>query len=404
MRVITTIVFLTLAGCVSASGATVRTGLDCINERPERFQGRRIGIIANQTAYDARGRHIVEVFKAIDGAEVVALFSPEHGLYGTEGAGQTIDDVTDPAYGLPVYSLYGRTRKPTEQMLRDVDVLVFDIQDVGARFYTYTSTMSLAMEAAAEQGKQFVVLDRPNPITGLHGEGPVLELEFASFVGMHPIPVRHAMTVGELARLFNGQRWLAGGVQADLVVIPMRDWHRRLWYDQTGLTFRKPSPNIPDLDTAIVYPGLCLLEGTNISEGRGTTKPFLQFGAPWLDAERLARRLNALHLIGVDFAPTAFTPTASKHAGAKCHGVQLTVTDRDRFEPFFSGVSIVCEVYQGDSEHFEWRAAHFDRLCGTSDVREAIIAGDSVATLRERWRAQCAAFEKLSRPYLLYAR
>ena len=234
----------------------------------------------------------------------------------------------------------------------------------------------------------------PIRITGLHAEGPVLESEFASFVGMHPIPVRHAMTIGELARLFNGQHWLADGVQANLVVVPMQDWRRGLWYDQTNLVFRKPSPNIPDIETAIVYPGLCLFEGTNVSEGRGTSRPFRQFGAPWFDAAKLAQRLNNLNLVGVRFAPTRFTPTASKHAGVECHGVELTVTDRERFEPFFCGVSIVREVCQVYPDQFEWRAAHFDRLCGTSAVREAMVAGESVAMLREKWRAGCAVLRR----------
>ena len=332
-----------------------------------------------------------------------ALFTPEHGLYGTERAGQTVDNVTDPIYGLPVYSLYGQTRKPTAQMLREVDVLVFDIQDVGARFYTYISTMSLAMEAAGECGTQFVVLDRPNPITGLHVEGPVLEPEFASFVGMHPVPVRHGMTVGELAQMFNGRRWLTDGVQVKLAVVPMQDWRRDLWYDQTGLTFIKPSPNIPDVATATVYPGLCLFEGTNVSEGRGTTKPFRQFGTPWLDAEELTERLNALKLPGLRFAATSFTPTASKHAGIECHGVQLAVTDRDRLDAFWSGVAIVRAVYRIDPEHFEWRAGHFDRLCGTSAIRQAITAGEPLGPLRDRYDAECRAFEKAGQEYLLYS-
>jgi len=388
--------------CVATGRAAVRTGLDGVDTHRALFEGKRIGIIANHTAYDSQGRYIVDVFKAMDNVTVTALFSPEHGLYGTEDAGDTVDNLTDPVYGLPVYSLYGKTRKPTTEMLRGVDVLVFDIQDIGARFYTYTSTMSLAMEAAAEHGKRFVVLDRPNPITGLHVEGPVLEPEFASFVGLHPIPVRHGMTVGELARMFNGRRWLAGGVQAELVVVPVQNWHRDLWYDQTGQLFRKPSPNIPDVVTATVYPGLCLFEGTNVSEGRGTSMPFRQFGAPWLDSEGLAQRLSALNLPGLRFAPTVFTPTASKHTGTECHGVAITVTDRDRLDAFWSGVSIVNELRRMNPDRFKWRAAHFDRLCGTATIREAIIAGESLEMLKSRCNGECRAFEKARHKYLLY--
>jgi len=403
MRLVKMAWIVVFLGSVSVGGASVRTGLDCLDAHRALFEGQRIGIIANHTSCDVQGRHIVEVFKAMDDVTVTALFGPEHGLYGTEGAGRSVENLTDPVYGLPVYSLYGQTRKPTAQMLADVDVLVFDIQDIGARFYTYISTMSLAMEAAAECGKCFVVLDRPNPITGLHVEGPVLEREFASFVGLHPIPVRHGMTVGELARMFNGMRWLANGVQAKLEVVPMQNWRRGLWYDQAGLAFRKPSPNIPDVETATVYPGLCLLEGTNVSEGRGTPRPFRQFGAPWLDAKRLAQRLNVLNLPGLRFAPTSFTPTASKHTGTECHGVQLTVIDRDRLEPFWCGVSIVNELYRTNPDRFEWRAAHFDRLCGTSAIREAIVAGTPLHGLRNRWDTECRAFEKARREYLLYA-
>lgn len=395
-------VWLLVMACVSVGSAAVQTGLDRVDAHRDLFAGKRIGIIANHTARDDQGRHIVDVFKALDDVTITALFSPEHGLYGTEGAGETIDSVTDPVSGLPVRSLYGQTRKPTAEMLRDVDVLVFDIQDIGARFYTYISTMSLAMEAAAEQGKRFVVLDRPNPITGLHVEGPVLEPEFSSFVGLHPIPVRHGMTVGELARMFNGEGWLANGVQAELTVVPMQGWRRSLWFDQTRLTFIKPSPNIPDVETATVYPGLCLFEGTNLSEGRGTSMPFLQFGAPWLDAGALARRLNALNLAGLRFAPTSFTPRASKHEGTECHGVRLTVTDRDKLDAFWNGVLIVNEIYRLDPANFEWRAAHFDRLCGTAAIRVAIVAGESLVTLRDRYTAECRGFEKARQAYLLY--
>ncbi|UCD49403.1 MAG: DUF1343 domain-containing protein [Phycisphaerales bacterium] len=402
MRFFEAVWLLVTALCVSVCGAAVRTGLDGVDVHRGLFAGKRIGIIANHTARDVQGRHIVDVFQAMDDVTVTALFSPEHGLYGTEGAGDTVDSMTDPIYGLSVRSLYGQTRKPTAEMLRDVDVLVFDIQDIGARFYTYISTMSLAMEAAAECGKRFVVLDRPNPITGLHVEGPVLESEFSSFVGLHPIPVRHGMTVGELARMFNGRRWLADGVQAELAVVPMQGWQRGLWFDQTGLAFIKPSPNIPDVATATVYPGLCLFEGTNLSEGRGTPRPFLQFGAPWLDPETLARRLNSLNLSGLRFAPMSFTPSASKHQGTECHGVRLTVTDREKLDAFWSGVAIVNEVHRLDPTHFEWRASHFDRLCGTAAIRAAIVAGESLVTLRDRCAAECRGFEKARQAYLLY--
>ncbi|HPC95861.1 MAG TPA: DUF1343 domain-containing protein [Sedimentisphaerales bacterium] len=385
-----------------ACAAEVHTGLDNVADYGSLFAGRRIGIIANHTAYDQRGRFIVDVFQDIDEVQVVALFSPEHGLYGVEEAGEPIDDRRDPKYGLPLHSLYGRTRKPTPQMLEGIDVLVFDIQDVGVRFYTYISTMSLAMEAAAECGKRFIVLDRPNPIGGTKVEGPILEPSLASFVGLHAIPVRHGLTVGELARMIDGQGWLAGGVHVDLSVVPMTGWNRAVWYDQTGQVFRKPSPNMPDLDTATVYPGLCLLEGTNVSEGRGTTMPFRQFGAPWIDGPKLAARLNGLNLPGLTFHATTFTPAASKHEGRLCSGVRIEVTDRDRLEPFWSGVCIVNEIARMAPDEFEWRADHFDRLCGTAAIREAIANREPLPPLRQKYLAACESFRRTSRPYLLY--
>jgi uncharacterized protein YbbC (DUF1343 family) len=386
----------------NCSGA-VRTGLDDVGRHKELFAGKRVGIIANHTSYNSEGKYIVDVFRAMDNVRVVALFSPEHGLRGLEEAGAKVADEKDPVTGLPVYSLYGQTTKPTPKMLADVEVLVFDIQDVGARFYTYLYTMSRSMEAAAEAGKRFVVLDRPNPIDGVQVEGPILNSKQASFVGLYPIPVRYGLTVGELAKMINGEGWLAKGVKADLTVVPLTGWRRGMWYDQTGLRFIKPSPNMPDLETAALYPGLCLLEGTNISEGRGTSKPFRQFGAPWVDPNALAARLNALSLPGLRFRPTSFTPTSSKFQGQKCLGVEITLADRTRLEPFWTGVLIINELHRLYPDKLEWRAAHFDRLCGTSTIRTAITANKPLADLKISWAAECRTFDQTRRKYLSYA-
>jgi uncharacterized protein YbbC (DUF1343 family) len=393
---------LTAAWFTGVASGAVRTGLDNVGRHKELFAGKRVGIIANHTSYNSEGQYIVDVFRAMGDVRVVALFSPEHGLRGLEEAGAKVGDEKDPVSGLPVYSLYGKTNKPTAQMLADVDVLVFDIQDVGARFYTYLYTMSLSMEAAAEAGKRFVVLDRPNPINGLQVEGPVLDPKLASFVGLYPIPVRYGLTVGELAKMINGEGWLARGVKADLTVVPLTGWRRGLWYDQTGLRFIKPSPNMPDLETAAVYPGLCLLEGTNVSEGRGTPKPFRQFGAPWIDPDALAAKLNAPSLPGLRFRPTSFTPTSSKFQGQKCLGVEIAITDRTRLEPFWTGVQIIDELHRLYPDKFEWRSAHFDRLCGTSAIREAITAHKPLADLKTTWATQCRTFEQARRRYFLY--
>jgi len=402
MKPTKTISLLTILVMLSCCRGAVMTGLNRVGLYNEVFEGRRLGIVTNHTAYDSDGRFIVDVFRSMDGVKVTALFSPEHGLWGTERDGKKIDSQTHPVYNLPVYSLYGKTQKPTSDMLRNIDVLVFDIQDIGARFYTYIYTMSLAMEAAAENSKTFVVLDRPNPINGVSVEGNILEPVQASFVGLYPIPVRNGMTAGELAKLFNGQGWLAGSIKAELVVIPMEGWRRRMWYDQTGLRFIKTSPNIPDIETAAIYPGLCLLEGTNVSEGRGTTMPFRQFGAPWIDSKLLAERLNALNLPAMRFEPVSFTPISSKYKSQECHGVRIIVSDRDRLEPYFSGIRIVNEICRMYPDQLKWRAGHFDRLCGTSKIRNAITGNSSLDALRNKWRKELESFLKIRAGYLIY--
>lgn len=380
----------------------MKTGLDNINSYRHLFEGKRVGIITNHTAYNSRGEYIIDVFRKMDNVEVAAFFSPEHGLYGTENDGKQIESMTEPNYNIPVYSLYGKTLKPTREMLENIDVLVFDIQYIGARFYTYIYTMSLAMEAAAECGKRFIVLDRPNPINGLRVEGNILKPQFASFVGLYPIPIRHGMTAGELARMFNEQGWLKDGVKADLEVIPMKGWRRSMWYDRTGLKFIKPSPNMVSLETATVYPGLCLLEGTNVSEGRGTPLPFIQFGAPWIDSEHLAAELNKLNLHGIRFQPASFTPVSSKYKNQQCKGVKIIITDRDLLESYWSGILIVDKIYQMYTGDFQWKASHFDRLCGTSAIREAIVNQSSLEELRKSWQAESKSFLQIRRKYLIY--
>ena len=256
------------------------TGLDQIRKFDSLFSGKKIAIITNHTAVNKNQVHISDIFAAIPESRIIAYFGPEHGIKGNEAAGSKIEHKKSEAL-IPVYSLYGKTLKPTEEMLKNVDILVFDIQDIGARFYTYIWTMALAMEAATENNIPFVVLDRPNPINGIQVEGNILENEFSTFVGLYPIVVRHGLTIGELANMFNEEGWLKNGVKADLKVIKLKNWDRGRWLDQTELPFIATSPNMPNLETATVYPGLCLLEGTNVSEGRGTDEPFLQFGSPW---------------------------------------------------------------------------------------------------------------------------
>jgi len=395
---LTLIVIMLLTGCA----ASVRCGLDNVAAHQELFAGQRIGIVTNHTAYTRDDLFIADVFGEMSAVTVVALFGPEHGIRGVEGGRRATDLVDEPEFDVPVYSLYGRNLKPTPEMLENIDMLVFDIQDVGARFYTYISTMFYALEAAAEQGKKFVVLDRPNPINGRQVEGNICEPEFFTFVGIRALPVRHGMTVGELAQMFSGEGWLANGVQANLAVVPVTGWKRGAWYDQTDLTFIKTSPNMPNVATATTYPGLCLLEGTNISEGRGTPIPFLQFGAPWINADDLTQALNDLKLKGVRFKPISYTPTGSKYTDQICHGCKIIVTDRNQFNSYCCGIKIVNTIYHLYPDQFEWRVAHFDRLCGSTKIREAIIAHSSIDELITGWQDELNAFKKIRQKYLIY--
>lgn len=389
---------LSTTGCKSA----VKTGLDNVSDYEHLFKNKRVGIVTNHTAYDSTGKHIVDIFTAMDNVKVTALFGPEHGIYGLAEAGEKVTDAKDDRFGINVYSLYGKTRKPTAQMLKDVDVLVFDIQDIGARFYTYIYTMAYAMEGAAENNKSFVVLDRPNPINGTTVEGNVLEKQFSSFIGLYPITTRHGMTVGELAKMFNGQKWLKDGIEANLTVVPMKGLRRSYWYDQTGLKFIKPSPNMPNLETATVYPGLCLLEGTNISEGRGTDKPFLQFGAPWIDSDKLVTRLNYLNLPAMKFKPVSFTPTFSKHKGEKCNGAAIVITDRNAIKAYTAGIEVVRTIYNMYPDKVVWRTGMFHKLTGTESVRQAIIDGIPTKDLQAGWQKNLNAFLKIRQKYLIY--
>lgn len=405
-----------LSFCLLALGAfsygqspEVRTGLDNVQNYTNLFAQKRIGIITNHTAYDRMGRHILDIFLEMKQVQVTALFAPEHGIRGEADAGAEIKSAEDPLNKIPVFSLYGQDLKPTNEMLQKVDMVVFDIQDIGSRFYTYIWTMALAMEAAAEQGKTFLVLDRPNPINGVTVEGNILEPQYATFVGLYPIPVRHGMTVGELARMFNGEGWLKGGIKADLQVIPLSGWSRRQWLDQTGLTFYKPSPNMPSLQTATVYPGLCLLEGTNVSEGRGTKDPFLQFGAPWIDSKELTCALNALKLSGLRFEEHAFTPvslpgmsTKPKYEGQRCYGSRVIVSEREQLESYWAGIQIIGTIKELYPERLEFRVAHFDRLLGTSKIRQAIIDNSNLEELKQSWQLNLAGFRQIRDKYLLY--
>lgn len=381
------------ASC-SEAGA-LRTGIDVLREEAfERLRGRRVGLITNATGRASDGASTIDLVMNAPGVRLVALFAPEHGL-GATGSG-SIASTRDPRTGLPVYSLYGEAFAPSSASLSNIDTLIFDVQDVGTRFFTYASTMRRAMAAARDHDVRFMVLDRPNPLDGIDVAGPVLVPPPGSFVNYHSLPIRHGMTVGELAELLNADDHL--GVA--LSVVTMRGWRREAYGDETGLPWVNPSPNLRSVEETILYPGVGLLESTNLSVGRGTDAPFERVGAPWIEANALAAALGAEGLDGVVFAPEVFTPDADRYAGQRCSGIHLTVRDRTRFEPVRAGLAIARELrhlYPHD-----WEFAKLDRLLAHAETMSAIDAGLPVASIVDTYRTELAAFVAKREKYLLY--
>jgi uncharacterized protein YbbC (DUF1343 family) len=368
----------------------------------------RVGVVANPASVDAQFRHIVRAIATEGDVTLAAIFGPQHG-YRADAQDNMIETghSHDPTRGVPVYSLYSDTREPTAEMLQNVDVLLVDLQDVGSRIYTFIYTMANCLRAGRKHGVPVIVTDRPNPIGGDTIDGPVLVEGFESFVGQFPIPLRYAMTIAELARFFNELH----GIGADLTVVPMENWRRPMHFDETGLPWVMPSPNVPTLDTAVVYPGTVLFEGTNVSEGRGTTRPFELIGAPWVDPEGLTEKLAAHRLPGVHFRPVVFEPTFQKHARSACGGCQLHVLDRAQFRAVESAIAVLAEIRDQDPAKFEWKQPPyeyereklpFDILSGSSELREQIESGMSVDTIRDGWREAHERFKKARQPYLLY--
>ena len=376
-------------------GEPVVLGIDALAADEFRpLQGKRVGLITNHTGLNAAGERTVDLLHNAPNVTLVALFSPEHGFAGKLDE-DGITDSRDEATGLPIYSLYGENRTPTAEQLEGLDVLVFDIQDVGARFYTYTSTMAQAMRAATERGLEYVVLDRPNPIDGVSVAGPMLDPGAESFVGIHSMPVRHGMTIGELATMINDEQQLG----AKLHVVKIENWRRDTYWDATGLVWVNPSPNMRSLTQAVLYPGVGMLETTNISVGRGTDTPFELVGAPWIDAREFARVLNDAALPGVTFVPVRFTPTSSKHEGKLCQGVNLIVTDRDQLEPVAMGFTIAATLRQLYAE--EWDSDNL-RLIGNEQAVEAIRAGESAPAIVAGYAAGLEPFRERRAKFLLY--
>jgi uncharacterized protein YbbC (DUF1343 family) len=359
------------------------------------LKGRRVGLVTNHSGRDRDGRATIDLLHHAEGVTLVALFSPEHGIRGTADA--KVADTRDEKTGLPVYSLYGSRQRPTADTLRGIDTLVYDIQDAGCRYYTYISTLGYVLEAAAANQRKVVVLDRPNPIGGVAVEGPVLDPGRESFVAYHALPVRHGLTVGELARLFNAERKIG----ADLEVVRMEGWRRGDLYDRTNLDWVNPSPNLRSLTEALLYPGIGLLETTNVSVGRGTDRPFEWVGAPWLDGRRLAAELRGEGLPGVRFVPLRLTPAASVHQGKECGGVQLIVDDWATFRPVDTGLAVACALRRLYPD--AWDVDKFDRLLGHKATWEAVKRGVPWRELQRGWQPDLERFRERRRPYLLYA-
>ncbi|MCH8810765.1 MAG: DUF1343 domain-containing protein [Gemmatimonadetes bacterium] len=384
----------------AAGFGLIRPGIEVLLEDSLHLvAGRRVGLITNQTGVDRSGRSSIDRIYEHPSVELVALFAPEHGIRGTADPGATITDDVDVETGVPIHSLYGAVRSPTPEMLDGIDVLLVDFQDIGARYWTYVSTMTLAMEAAAEQGIPVVVLDRPNPIGGAV-QGNILDPAFATFVGRYPIAMRHGMTLGELARYYQGEF----GIGGELHVTPVDGWRRDVSFAETRLPWIQPSPNMPDVESATHYPGTCLFEGTVLSVARGTAAPFQQIGAPWLDGEALAETMNGYGLSGVRFEAVKFVPDApsdGKFDGVEVSGVRLVATSPE-YDPTHAAVALLVETHRMSGTQWGWLQAHFDRLAGTDLLRQAIDAGTAVDEILSGWRQELEAFMRVREQYLIY--
>jgi len=387
----------------------VRTGLDLFfKEHLRKFKGSNVGLVVNQASINSNYKHAVDLFSENKTIRLKALFGPQHGIYGnTQDNMITWKGFAHPRLNIPIFSLYGKTRVPTEEMLSKVDVIILDLQDVGTRIYTFIYTMANVISACKRFNKKIIVLDRPNPINGIQVEGNVLEPEYSSFVGLFPIATRHGMTIGELAKLFNEEF----KINAELEVIPMKGWKREMWFDDTGLPWVLPSPNMPSLETAMVFSGTVHLEGTNISEGRGTTRPFEIIGAPFIDPLKLLEVLWRENLKGVFFRSHYFQPTFNKWEGKLCGGLQIHVLNRNIFKPVITGIAIIKAIYNIYSELFRWGSPPyeyvydklpFDVIAGTDKLRIQIMDNLPAMEIENSWNKDLSTFSKIRKKYLIY--
>jgi len=386
----------------------VESGLEVLLDRHLPWlRGRRLGLLAHQASVTRDLAHVAQLLNDLRGVRLARLFAPEHGLWGAAQDHAPVASTRDQVTGLEVWSLYGERRAPTPETLAGLDALVVDLQDIGARYYTFVWTLALAMRECARAGVRVIVLDRPNPLGGDRVEGNLPDPAFASFVGLYPLPARHGFTLGELARRFV----LEEGIRCDLTVAPMRGWRRAMLWEDTGLPWVPPSPNMPTPDTARVYPGGCLIEGTNLSEGRGTTRPFEWVGAPYLDGHRYAEALDAMSLPGVRFRPARFVPTFHKWAGEVCGGVQIHVTDRRRFRPFRTGVAAISVARRLAPAEFRWKEPPYefehqrlpiDILFGTDRIRTQIEGGTDLPVIEATWRTALPLYTRRRRAFMIY--
>tara|TARA_B100000683_G_scaffold16500_1_gene16416 strand:+ start:186 stop:1466 length:1281 start_codon:yes stop_codon:yes gene_type:complete len=381
----------------------VKLGLDVLlDEKIQLIKNKNIGLVTNNSGRDFKGISNYERLMRTKDVTLKVIFSPEHGLFGEAAAGEKVN-YDGQIKTLPkVISLYGKNRKPTDTQLEGLDIIIYDIQDVGARFYTYISTLGLVMESAAKSNIKVLVLDRPNPLTGNKIEGPTLDLKYQTFVGYYPIPTRYGLTVGELALMINNEKWIE--YQPELEVVKMRGWTKDLWYDETKLPWTKPSPNIPDLNTAIIYPGVCLLEATNVSEGRGTQKPFKKFGAPWINKQEISQELNNLNLPGVVFKPITFIPTPikgmsnnPKYKNQVCHGAEIILTDRDKFLSVTTGMNIIKIINEKYPSKLKIKDSGMNRLWGNAEFLNQLQTKDI-----NQFSIPIQNYNQIAKKYFLY--
>lgn len=401
-----------LAFSCSQKPAAVQSGLDvAATSHFDFLHGKHIGVITNHTAIDRSGKHLVDVLYKESGVYLDVIFATEHGFRGESAAGDDVNDSIDAQIGIKVVSIYGSVRKPTPKMLKDLDALVFDIQDVGARFYTYISTMGLTMEAAAENGLEYYVLDRPNPISG-RTDGPILQMEYQSFVGMFPITIQHGMTIGELAQMIKGESWMKTDLSTlKLTVIPMKNWNRKMFWNETGLNWIAPSPNIPDFETAAVYPGVCLLEGVAYNEGRGTMHPFLWSGAPYVNSADLigavkkAYPSDSYELMPVGYIPVDIPGKSTNmiYKDDTVHGFEIHVKDPENFYPVQFGVYFLSTIKGLYPKDFQWRNDRWiKQLWGNDQLNQAIDAGESAESIIESYQDELKQFNTRKEGYLIY--